>query len=47
MLRAFKTGDPNGNGIADEIPLELDFDNNRVACPTVPTVLSVCRYTMS
>ena len=33
VLRAFKTGDPNGNGIADEIPLELDFDNNRVGLP--------------
>lgn len=25
VLRAFKTGDPNGNGIADEIPLEPGF----------------------
>lgn len=33
VLRLFKTGDPNGNGIADEIPLELDFDDNRVGLP--------------
>lgn len=25
-LRVFKTGDPNGNGIADEIPLEMGLD---------------------
>jgi putative aldouronate transport system substrate-binding protein len=27
VLRAFKTRDPNGNGIADEIPLSLKFDD--------------------
>ena len=26
VLRAFKTGDPNGNGEADEIPLEMGLD---------------------
>lgn len=26
VLRAFKTGDPNGNGQADEIPLEMGLD---------------------
>ena len=26
VLRAFKTGDPNGNGMADEIPLEMGLD---------------------
>lgn len=26
VLRAFKTGDPNGNGVADEIPLEMGLD---------------------
>ena len=26
MLRAFKDGDPNGNGEADEIPLEAHLD---------------------
>lgn len=26
VLRAFKTGDPNGNGIADEVPLEMGLD---------------------
>lgn len=26
-LRAFKTGDPNGNGEADEVPLEMGMDN--------------------
>ena len=27
VLRAFKTQDPNGNGIADEIPYEASFNN--------------------
>lgn len=27
VLRAFKTQDPNGNGIADEIPYQATFDN--------------------
>lgn len=26
VLRAFKTGDPNGNGEADEVPLEMGLD---------------------
>lgn len=26
VLRAFKTGDPNGNGQADEVPLEMGLD---------------------
>ena len=26
VLRAFKTGDPNGNGTADEVPFELGLD---------------------
>ena len=26
VLRAFKTGDPNGNGTADEVPLEMGLD---------------------
>ena len=26
VFRAFKTGDPNGNGEADEIPLEMGLD---------------------
>lgn len=27
VLRAFKNGDPNGNGIADELPYEATFDD--------------------
>lgn len=27
-LRAFRDGDPNGNGLRDEIPLEFTFDDN-------------------
>lgn len=27
VLRAFKTGDPNGNGLADEIPYQATFDD--------------------
>ncbi len=28
VLRAFKEGDPNGNGIADELPLSCSFDDH-------------------
>ncbi len=27
-LRRFRTGDPNGNGLQDEVPLEFTFDDN-------------------
>ncbi len=28
VLRRFKSGDPNGNGLADEVPMEFTFDDN-------------------
>lgn len=37
LLRAFKTQDPNGNGLADEIPLTAAIDN---ACPVEYVLLN-------
>ena len=32
VLYAFKTQDPNGNGEADEVPLEMGFDTGFMVC---------------